>query len=66
MNRIEKAWAALGVGLDRRHPQNEEGFRRIAQQEWKKIPDATLGRFIDELPDVMRAVHAEPHKHCSL
>lgn len=70
LNRIEKAWAAWSSAMDkcqaRKPVSSHNGFKRVAQRCWKNISDATLGRFISELPDVMRAVHANPQKHSSL
>ena len=66
LNRIECMWRVVADKLDGRHPTTDAGFRRVAQHAWKDIPDHTVARFIDELPEVMHRVHEKPHKHCNL
>lgn len=62
LNRIEKAWAYFKDSLEKRAPRTEQGLFKALQHEWMALESSTLGRFISELPDVMRQVHVAPKK----
>ena len=63
LNRIEKAWAVFKQQLVRKRPRTEAGFFQAMQETWSSLESRVLGRFIDELPQVMKQVHVDPKRH---
>ena len=66
LNRIEKVWAVFKERLVGKRPQTENGFFKIMRAEWAKVDSQAIARIIEELPSVMKKVHAEPGKHVSM
>ena len=62
LNRIEKAWAYFKKKLAHKRPRTEAGFFQAMQETWIGLDSSILGRFIDELPQVMKRVHDDPKR----
>ena len=62
MNRIEKVWTVYKDRLVGKRPKTEDGFKKTRMAEWNKVDKQAIGDIIQQLPSVMKKVHADPGK----
>lgn len=63
MNRIEKVWALFKTKLVGRRPTTEKGFKKAMRDVWEMLDSQAIASMINDLPSVMKKVHARPEAH---
>lgn len=66
LNRIERVWAVFKASLVGKRPKTEQGFKKVMRSEWAKLSSHSIAHIIEQLPCVMKKVHACPEKHVQM